>query len=668
MRYLLSFIIFLCVLCLYTSAEVLSADTLQNQVDVYDSKINYDVDGQVFIFTPDIRPLVPIPGGRKAFYTYLWDFGDGNFSTEESPQHVYDKPGEYEVKLYATNNYDNGPPPKRPKRKVAVSSALAANKKVPNSFEERFFNSNGIFQLYKNSDALPGEDMAIVVGVKPQSTKGKIIILTNEKEINPNGFEFAHQSIYNNEQIDSSSLFSKDKLSSMWAQVQKVTKTQSGSPDYGNKEEYIFNEKEAVSYFSELFSAYKSVTAYDIESEDQDSQFSIIDLNVTPEMLADTNAVVTITGIYLPEEGMATVHQLDVPVVTSHDPNKMTLKQSRLSYRMQYKKKKLTYKVQFQNDGEGDAKNIRLEIKLPKEVNTETFELLNLYPQCDTCQTDMDKGCYTIEWKDNNVVEFVFKDIALPGTAAPDITDMDSTKGFIRFNVQTHKKLQNKPLKAHTNIYFDKNEPIRTNNSYARFIPGLSPLILAGLNSPLQGDDGVSNRKGYAFSIGLAPIAPYKKIYWQVELSTFSHGYSDQTFFDKRAEMEVINEEGKSEYKVYDGRDSIYKSRNLRLNIPVQLRYNFNRWISAGAGAIIGTDINLSTTNQDIYHIIEWTGEKNQYIIESKDTKKTFSPLRYAPFVDINIGRTYMGPALGLRYLYDSGIKHNGQIYLIWRL
>ncbi len=35
--------------------------------------------------------------------SYLWDFGDGNTSTELNPSHEYDEPGAYEVSLYITN-------------------------------------------------------------------------------------------------------------------------------------------------------------------------------------------------------------------------------------------------------------------------------------------------------------------------------------------------------------------------------------------------------------------------------------------------------------------------------------------------------------------------------------------------------------------------------------
>ncbi|RMF01987.1 MAG: PKD domain-containing protein [Bacteroidetes bacterium] len=36
-------------------------------------------------------------------YTYIWDFGDGDTSTEPNPLHVYDRPGSYEVTLNTSN-------------------------------------------------------------------------------------------------------------------------------------------------------------------------------------------------------------------------------------------------------------------------------------------------------------------------------------------------------------------------------------------------------------------------------------------------------------------------------------------------------------------------------------------------------------------------------------
>ncbi len=339
--------------------------------------------GAVTTFRPELPVLQAIPGGRAPFYTYLWDFGDGHFSTDESPQHIYRSQGMYDVRLYATNNYDFGPRPPRPKKPVKVKENVLVNNQPASTAERGFFSANGIFQLSKNADALPGEDMVVVAGIKtPVSGKGKIILLTNEKVYGPPGFLYRGQTTYNGEKV-----LEKDALDMqpLWASVHKVIITQSGSPDYGNRQDRVFTTEEAVGYFSNLYSSYKTVTAYEVLTQADTAQFSLINLDITEQMLKDTNALITVTGIYVPEHGTTVVHQLDIPIVASHDPNKMSLKQARLAYRTTNRKKKLKYKVQFQNDGEGDAKNIKLEVRLPPNMKGESFELLHLYPRCVPC-------------------------------------------------------------------------------------------------------------------------------------------------------------------------------------------------------------------------------------------------------------------------------------------
>src|SRR5690606_30457712 len=218
-----------------------------------------------------------------------------------------------------------------------------------NPFEQNFFTSNGTFQIFKLSDAKPGEDISLVVGVNTGGRKGKIRILANEKIAGLDGFKFATQSNYYREKIDT--LPPRADLNSMWASVSQSTFTKTGSPDYGVKEVSLFStDQQAVDYFKEIYGAYNSVSTYEIDSEVAEQQFSLINLDVTEDMLVDTNAIVTITGVFIPEDGIANVHQVDIPVVKSHDPNKMSVRPARMSYRFQSKNKTLTYKVQFQND------------------------------------------------------------------------------------------------------------------------------------------------------------------------------------------------------------------------------------------------------------------------------------------------------------------------------
>jgi len=648
---------------------LMGQDTSFVQRDTFPSQIKTEFLEHAIKFQPVIRPLVPIPGGRQAYYTYLWDFGDGNFSTQESPEHQYAEPGEYDVSLYIVNNYDNGPRPKKPKTKVKVETKLASLPNTPNNFEQNFFKSNGIFQIFKNADAVPGEDMSLVVGVKPTAQKGTVLILTNEKLINPNGFVVANQSRYHNEKIIP--VQHPKELETLWANVSSASITQSGSPDYGIREELNFEGNEANRFFNSLLDEYKTVSQYDIQDESGGTQFSLINLDITPEMLADTNAIVTVTGIYLAEGGNPVIHKLDIPIIKSHDPNKMSVRPALMDYRLQFKKKKLTYKVQFQNDGEGDAKNIRLEMFFPEQINTQTFKLLNLYPKCDSCLTDRDMGCYTYQMEGENKIIFHFRGIALPGTASPILTDQDSTKGFIRFTLESHKKLQNKSFPSYTDIYFDKNDPIRTNKSVSRFRPGLSPIVFLGLNAPAKAADDEIGKltKGLTIGVGLAPIAPYKRPYWQVELfaSTFGVDYK-QSFPEQKGVILIPDDSGRLMQREYSGRDTVATKKYLSLQIPVQIRYNISRYFSAGVGALVKTNVNYQNKQQATYQIYSANGTLAPYIMDVQPPKEKMSRLLFSPLVDVNIGRAYLGPALGIRYHFDSTYKSNLNFYLMWRL
>lgn len=639
-------------------------------IDTFESKIEILELKDKIIFKPILRPLVQVPGGRAPYYNYLWDFGDGHFSTQAEPEHQYSKPGEYEVILYAVNNYDDGPKPKRPKRKVRsnnTATAIASNSQ--HNFEQNFFHSNGIFQIYKHSDAKPGEDISLVVGVNTEGKKGKIYLLSNEKIAGLDGFKYAYQTNYYNENIDTLTPF--NNLQSIWANVSQSTFTKTGSPDYGVMEISTFeNQTQAISYFKDLYNAYNSLTSYEVDATNSDTQFSLISLDVTDDMLTDTNAIVTITGVFIPEDGIANVHQVDIPVVKSHDPNKMSIRPARMNYRFQKKRKTMTYKVQFQNDGEGDAKNIRLEMQIPEEIVKSSFKLKSLYPEVDSCKTPHSRGCYLYHVREDGTLVFQFKDIALPGTASKVLTDMDSTKGFILFEVETQKKLKNKAFKAYTNIFFDNNPPIRTNTATTRFLKTISPFITIGAShtfgTPQENNLNHTFKTGYQVGLGIAPTAPYRKPYWQVEL--YSSLYKQNTNSDIINEVGgfVLPQEEREtgfEYYAYNTEES---RTYITVQVPVQIRYNLGSYFSVGAGLSLRKDFNTKYTGfTNYYYYLK--EEKAIYKVDNTELHAKNSPLKVNPFLDINVGSVTLGPALGIRLSYDKNQKTTSGIYGIFR-
>ena len=102
-------------LCMIGSAKAQTNDTAA-------AEINSQIDNNQVKFSASLRPLRQIAGAPAAFYTYFWEFGDGSYSFEKEPLHVYKDTGEYDVRLYATNNYDDGKKPNTRPRRVRVNN------------------------------------------------------------------------------------------------------------------------------------------------------------------------------------------------------------------------------------------------------------------------------------------------------------------------------------------------------------------------------------------------------------------------------------------------------------------------------------------------------------------------------------------------------------------
>jgi hypothetical protein len=88
--------------------------------------------------SPDLPPLTGLAGAPPPFYEYFWIFGDGSFSREESPIHVYDQAGSYDAYLLATGNYDKGKKPKKKGKKVELMASTSPSQEAfPNVIKEQ---------------------------------------------------------------------------------------------------------------------------------------------------------------------------------------------------------------------------------------------------------------------------------------------------------------------------------------------------------------------------------------------------------------------------------------------------------------------------------------------------------------------------------------------------
>ncbi|MNY32063.1 hypothetical protein D3C86_1662560 [compost metagenome] len=119
--------------------------------------------------------------------------------------------------------------------------------------------------------------------------------------------------------------------------------------------------------------------------------------------------------------------------------------------------------------------------------------------------------------------------------------------------------------------------------------------------------------------------------------------------------------------------DSSAKIRVMTLNIvPLQMRYNLNKYIGAGLGTFVSFNINesVSPSRESLYDLISANGVTTQATVKESFERKTnnYNDFQNTFFADVQVGKVHVGPSIGFRYLYTLQGSNNRVItYLTWK-
>ena len=609
----------------------------------------------------NLRPLRQIAGAPAAFYTYFWELGDGTFSFAKTPTLHYSDTGTYLLRLYATNNYDDGKAPPTKPRPIKVKKPMKGT-----IWASHFFHGNGNIEMKTNRSPKPGEDFVALIGYRDPAGDigaGSLVLFYNEKQFDRESFSIAEKRSYNG--MDSSSM--EALLAQLDGEAGDMLFAKGPSAGTGSTP-----NSAAKALLQNMQQVYGGHTVMKFNRANQGAErFLFVTLHTLPEMIADTNAIVSMTAVMIPDNPalQPEAFTLEMPVVASHDPNRMQLKKRRINYRLMGKKKELTYKVQFQNTGKGPAKKVAIGIAVPKQLNTETVAINSMSPECIHCDSAYNtQSCIdTVRTRDS--LYFVFRNIYLPGMQQDGVSDPDSTKGFISYTIRFKKKPKKIPFSSSAAIIFDKNEPIYTNRATARFIKGMSPAIVAGYTfAPNSGD--YTLRGPLQLGAVLAPFAPSRP-YFQLEayagvLEKESHesGYTR----DKRD----TTVDGRA-YMVSGRSSSTQIARSSLQVVPLHFRYNLNRWIGVGVGALAQVNLSTKTTVENKAYLSDF--QRPDVVLKTVSNTLTentawLASFNAAAFADVQAGSVKAGPAVGLRYIRQvtGNTPNRFFVYAIYRL
>lgn len=622
-------------------------------------------------FSAQLRPLQQIAGAPEAFYTYFWEFGDGGFSFDENPTHLYKDSGDYNVRLFATNNYDDGKAPPADPRKIKVKKG---NMLASANTHGSFFNGGRGLQLKVNSMPRPDEEMMCIIGYRntesgDASTSGSLVLFYNDKDFNKKNFGLVGFQKYNKE--DSSDMTSllamceTDKLIPSYA----FNQASSHGPAPFISTITTMNNKAAADLLmqkQQAFDSHDVFTFRDLKAGDE--RFIFATMHTAADMIKDTNATLVISAMMIPDnpEQQVSTFDLELQIVASHDPNRLMLRNRKLNYRLIGQHKQLKYQVHFQNTGKGPAKTIGVGIRMPSELEPASLEILSQYPQCIPCASARPgQSCLdTLISKDS--IHFIFRNIYLPGVRQQGVKDRDSTKGFVEYNVRFKEKSAKVPFWSQAAIVFDKNEPVVTNKMPTRYMHGISPAIIAGYQRRLSSEQNA----GIPLAIGaaIAPYSPYR-FYLQAEAYLSFHQISTADQFQRLAQpRDTVFQQREA---VITGEGTTTKVHLVSLDIvPLQLRKNLSNWFGAGAGFLLRSSLSETTTATP-YTRLKLLMDNSITDLHNTATqqKRYFSHVNPAAFLDINIGRVRVGLALGVRWMhFFSPAASSGMVYAIWRL
>jgi len=612
--------------------------------------------GNAVTYAPETPPLIPIAGAPKPSYSYLWELGDGHYSKEAAPKHVYKNKGNYTTLLAVTNNYDNGKPPATRPKKVAINDITDTNFKDIASIEDQ----NG-FVILKNCDPIPEQEMVVVAGyqnLENYVSGGKLYLFYNEKQFKNNNFELVDFRTYANErEVKENTVASVDDLDdtkSYLASAENTIKLKK----YRN----TTSEEDLDASLLEAHKIYHNVSVLEFDDADPGETRNVFyTFKTTPEMIKDTSATVTMRGIYVPNRSYKNhkIKNLEMEIVTSHDPNKMGSNGSFMNYRL-VRFKRVNFKTRFQNNGEGPARMIRLETDIPDMFDKKTFQIEDMYPKCPICPKDEvpTVSCLDTIIKQKQIF-FTFKNIYLPGSEQKNVHEKDSTKGFVKYSMKFAEDFHKVKTRSRTAIIFDKNEPIMTNYATTRFLPGISIGAKAGYN--LYPD----LEKSTSYFVG-ATISPFKsyRFYWQAEwLNALNKYESGISVVDEN----VVNPNG---VKQFQRTTTTTENKNVNWEIPILIRYNINNYIGAGAGIQANFDV---SSEQNLTRTIEsFEGGTDQFLMDKRTTsnsvKSSFTNLKTGLLLDLTAGFARIGPSLGARYVINFEQNFNYfQLYGIWK-
>ena len=553
---------------------------------------------------------------EKPFIKYFWEFGDGNYSTDERPLHAYNTEGGQKVQLFMTPCYTLD------KIKPAIQTVQT--------------NKSSI--AYKSPNESWSGNLRITSNLS----------LHNIKAVRANDVFVGIASLRNP--------LSDTRNAKLYIFYNKINQVKTTGKILMLKDSRIYRSTEGVygqeSTIVEKFKKeYYDVKVFKINDLDKNARnvFMTFEVMEKPgfERIKDLDIVAAVVM-----DGSPNVEQntLSFKTASSFDPNNIKAPGT-MSFRF-VENKPFKFRINFENIGNNPATSVKVKASVPDILEANSIQNVKMVPAFKNTLTKDSAMKYSIS-PDGKFINFTFSNIDISGIKEDWKPKKKDSQGYIEYELKPKKDIRKRGFDSNAEIIFDNNTPIIADKDKTYFRTGISIGVKAGVNYQ-------PNTEGSNYFIG-ATYSAYRPagIYLQMEaMVDLTKKITQRDTITQRTTLKSTTQDARLGYTAnYD--TLVFSEKYARTNsiriVPVHFRYDFSKFVSVGLG--LNADVSFSTiqrfqTPSTIkYRFINTTviASETCQFGRKQISSITKTDIDYGIFGDIAFGNYSHGLSFGLR-------------------
>lgn len=519
-------------------------------------------------------------GSKAPYWKYFWEFGDGHFSTDQSPRHVYQRNSTNPIRLHLTPYYSMD--------KYKVLSGQAKNVKTGTPKVE---SMRGKLDMQSSSDN--GKNSADIV---PGNAYQFVIQVKSPINMTQNGHLYL---FYNKEGETGIAPFEKVIDLRPYSNGKSIPNAQQSISD------------NAVKRLRMYANSYRDMIGFEVFKMMEDEQrnfFFTIKAKQELDEFQDKDIHLRMRAVWLPAGKNSEQHietmEYKMEVLAIHDPNRLFADKN-VQYFRKNNPAKMDYTLQFQNEEKGTVNKVKVEVDMGKGIDVSSANIyktdIKNYPPCNG---DTNRPCYEVLLpKDHKSGQFtiVYHNLGLEGKGSTKLFESKkATKAKTKFTIYGSPKKE-ATSDAQASIYFDNVPAVKTRvdkitwrrkGFYVR--GGLNQNEMANSYTAGTGIDPATNeqaeeKQSWMFGIGWQN-APLGKGWSR----SFDIGVSRFNFYkDTLTNLSTDPNGGPTEFLYTQERLDI-KTLDIRYGMGYQLNGHLKVFAAAGIVQPLSGKVNLN--------------------------------------------------------------------------